>query len=55
MGLKAYSSLDRATREQLVLERLQQNRIWSQLNAEREFSINYVERLKGNSRMLQNE
>lgn len=38
--------MDRATRELLVLNRLQNNRMWSNLNdAEKEFSINYVDEL----------
>jgi hypothetical protein len=38
--------MGRLGREISVLERLQQNRIWNQLNAaEQKFSIEYVERL----------
>lgn len=46
MGFEAYRDMGRLGREVSVLDRLQQNRVWSQLNtSEREFSINYVERL----------
>ena len=39
--------MGRIGREQSVLDRLQNNRIWNQLNdEERSFSIDYVERLK---------
>jgi hypothetical protein len=54
LGFDAYRDLGgagplqaRYLREVSVLERLQQNRIWGQMNqAEKEFSINYVERLR---------
>jgi len=47
LGVHEYVKLPRYEREALVLERLQKNRIWSDLNdLEKEFSINYVKRLK---------
>ncbi|WP_029920626.1 zincin-like metallopeptidase toxin domain-containing protein [Nevskia soli] len=47
LGYDAYRDLGRYGREASVLERLQQNRIWDQLNpAEQDFSVNYVERLR---------
>lgn len=56
LGLKGYIDLGRAGREQLVLERLQKNRIWYQFNdAEHEFSINYVESLNNMNKVLRNE
>jgi hypothetical protein len=46
-GIQNYIDIGRIGREQSVLNRLQNNRIWNQLNdAERSFSIDYVERLK---------
>lgn len=46
-GVHDYVKLSRYDRERLVLERLQNNRLWSGLNdLEREFSINYVDSLK---------
>lgn len=54
MGFEAYRDLGRTAREVSVLERLQGNRIWSQLNqAEQNFSINYVDRLR-NAEALKN-
>lgn len=47
LGFEGYAKLTRHEREQLVLERLQTNRLWSGLNEnEKKFSIEYVERLK---------
>ena len=41
-----YNDMTRVQREQLVLTRLQSNRSWSGYSdAERTFSVNYVERL----------
>ncbi|WP_236756383.1 hypothetical protein [Achromobacter pulmonis] len=46
-GVQAYVNMGRLGREESVLNRLQGNRIWQQLNsAEKEFSIGYVDRLK---------
>jgi hypothetical protein len=46
-GVQNFVNMGRLGREQSVLDRLQNNRIWGQLNdAERNFSINYVEELK---------
>ncbi len=46
LGYEQYASLTRHQREHLVLERLQQNRIWDNLNhLEQEFSIKYVQRV----------
>ena len=48
--------MGRAAREVSVLERLQLNRIWSNLNtAEKEFSIDYVNRLLNSDRRFTNE
>ncbi len=47
LGYDSYRDLGRAGREAAVLQRLQNNRIWPTLNsAEKNFSINYVERLR---------
>jgi Metallopeptidase toxin 4 len=47
LGFENYSALGRVGRESSVLDRLQSNRIWGQLNSqEKTFSIDYVERLK---------
>jgi len=47
-GVQNFVDMGRLGREQSVLDRLQNNRIWNQLNDdERTFSINYVEGLKG--------
>jgi hypothetical protein len=46
-GVQNYVDMGRLGREQSVLDRLQNNRIWNQLNdAEQSFSIDYVDRLK---------
>lgn len=46
-GVQNFVDMDRLGREQSVLDRLQNNRIWNQLNeAEQSFSIDYVERLR---------
>ncbi|VAW59637.1 hypothetical protein MNBD_GAMMA11-2265 [hydrothermal vent metagenome] len=46
-GVQNFVDMGRLGREQSVLDRLQNNRIWNQLNdAEQSFSTNYVERLK---------
>jgi len=43
LGFDGYSKLNRSQREQLVLERLQRNRIWDDLNIlEKEISEKYV-------------
>lgn len=43
MGFEAYRDLGRAGREMSVLDRLQGNRIWGQMNgAEKTFSIDYA-------------
>lgn len=56
MGLKDYASLTRAEREDLVLTRLKSNRIWDVLNQEeKEFSVDYVDRLKSTDRGLCHE
>jgi hypothetical protein len=48
MGYEAYRDMGRAAREASVLKRLQANRSWPTYNeAERQFSIDYVNRLKG--------
>jgi len=50
LGVQEYVKLSRYKRELLVLERLQKNKIWSELNdLEREFSVGYVEGLKSKS------
>jgi hypothetical protein len=47
LGYEKYSKLTVYQRENMVLERLQENRIWSGLNQfEKEFSLNYVEKIK---------
>ena len=44
LGFEEYSKLSRHQRESLVLERLQKNRIWDDLNQlEKEFSVKYVD------------
>jgi hypothetical protein len=46
-GVQNFVDMGRLGREQSVLDRLQNNRIWNQLNdAEQLFSIDYVERLR---------
>nr|WP_281260967.1 RHS repeat-associated core domain-containing protein [Agarilytica rhodophyticola] len=46
-GVQNFVDMGRLGREQAVLDRLMNNRVWNRLNdAERSFSINYVERLK---------
>lgn len=46
-GVQNFVDMGRLGQEQSVLDRLQNNRIWNQLNdAEQSFSTNYVERLK---------
>lgn len=56
LGFEGYASLTRYERERMVLERLQNNRLWSGLNElEKEFSIEYVERLKSNKSRLTND
>lgn len=46
-GVQSYVDMGRIGREESVLNRLQSNRIWANLNeAEKDFSINYVDRLK---------
>ena len=46
-GVQNYVDMGRLGREQSVLDHLQNNRVWNQLNdAERSFSIDYVERLR---------
>ncbi|WP_184500015.1 zincin-like metallopeptidase toxin domain-containing protein [Rhizobium esperanzae] len=48
MGFEAYRDMGRLGREASVLERLQANRSWSAYtDAERRFSIDYVNRLRG--------
>ena len=50
LGVHEYVKLSRHDRERLVLERLQNNRLWSGLNdLEKEFSVNCVEGLKPNA------
>jgi hypothetical protein len=50
-GFEAYRDMGRATREASVLNRLQQNRVWNELNTvEKEFSVDYVDRLVNQSR-----
>ena len=45
--LEKIPKLSRFDREQLVLERLQKNRVWDDLNNfEKDFAIRYVEKLK---------
>ena len=47
LGVHEYVKLSTYDRERLVLERLQNNRLWTGLNdLEREFSRNYVDSLK---------
>jgi len=46
-GVQGFVDMGRLGREQSVLDHLQNNRVWNQLNnAERSFSIDYVERLR---------
>ncbi|MCP3672957.1 MAG: hypothetical protein GY829_00605 [Gammaproteobacteria bacterium] len=46
-GVQNFVDIGRLGREQSVLDRLQNNRIWNQLNdAEQSFSTNYVDGLK---------
>jgi hypothetical protein len=46
-GVQSFINLGRVTREELVLNRLQNNRSWSMFNqAEKSFSVNYVQDLK---------
>lgn len=46
-GVQSYVDMGRLGREQSVLDHLQNNRVWSELNnMERSFSIDYVERLR---------
>lgn len=48
MGFEAYRDMGRVGRETSVLDRLQANRSWSTYtDAERQFSVDYVNRLKG--------
>lgn len=52
MGFEAYRDMGRTAREASVLDRLQNNRLWSNLNqAEQDFSINYLERLRSEERI----
>ena len=45
-GFNAFKDMGRAAREESVLNRLQKNRVWDDLNqAEKQFSIDYVNRL----------
>jgi hypothetical protein len=47
LGFEEYAKLPVYQREKMVLERLQQNRMWNNLNEfEKKFSINYVEKIK---------
>ena len=47
LGFDKYSQLSTHQREKMVLDRLQNNRIWEDLNQfEKEFSLNYVEQFK---------
>ncbi len=53
LGKEKYISLSRYDREALVLDRLQKNRIWNELNEmEKDFSQKYVENLKPNNLSL---
>jgi hypothetical protein len=55
-GFEAYRDMGRAARESSVLDRLQQNRIWNELNnAEKDFSIDYVNRLTNSQKRFTNE
>jgi len=55
-GFEVYRDRGRAAREVSVLERLQQNRIWNNLNtAEKEFSTDYFNRLLNSGRRFTNE
>ena len=48
LGLGAYSKLSVYQREKMVLDRLQGNRMWKDLNQlEKEFSLHYVEKIRG--------
>lgn len=52
MGFEAYRDMGRTAREASVLDRLKNNRLWPNLNqAEKDFSINYVERLRSEERI----
>lgn len=47
LGFDNYAKLSTYQRENLVLKRLQNNRIWEELNQlEKDFSINYVKKIK---------
>ncbi len=47
LGYEEYSKLSVYQREKMVLERLQENRIWKDLNQfEKDFSLDYVEKIK---------
>lgn len=46
-GVQDFVDMGRLGREQSVLDHLQNNRVWNQLNdAERTFSVDYVDRLR---------
>ncbi len=48
-GFESYAKMGRIERERSVLERLQKNRIWKELNElEKQFSVNYVDNLVKN-------
>jgi hypothetical protein len=52
LGYEGYRDMGRTAREASVLDRLQSNRVWSQMNqAERDFSIGYVDRLRNMERL----
>lgn len=56
LGFDAYAKLSRYDREQMVLDRLQSNRLWIGLNEiEKQFSIDYVERLKTQKKVIAND
>lgn len=56
LGYDGYVQLSRHERERMVLERLQNNRIWEEFNeSEKQFSIDYVERLNTNKSGLTND
>ena len=47
LGFNNYAKLSKYEREKMVLDRLQTNRLWNDLNNfEKDFSINYVEKIK---------
>lgn len=47
LGFEKYSTLSVYQREKMVLERLQTNRVWKDLNQfEKDFSLNYVEEIR---------